>query len=347
LIVLVARIVLAAVFAVAGVGKLVRGSDTEATVAEFGVSDGLRRPLALALPLAELAIAVALLPAFTAPWAGVAAVLVLIAFTTAVARVLGRGGEVDCNCFGSLGPSRIGRWTLVRNLVLLALAALVATVGWSDPGPGALAWVGDLDATAAIGIVAGLALLAAAVNFAFSWQLMKQNGRLLAELSALGSAAGAAPAMPPAAAVQLGDLMPAFELPDLAGRPVELDDLLDGGRGLLLFFSDPGCSACDPLLPEIGRRQRDPEADPRPVVISLGDADANRPKVAEHGLDLVLLQADFELARLVGVSGMPGAVVLDREGRLASESALGTEQVSNLLDDTAAPLQLTKVGARA
>lgn len=73
MIVLVARIVLAAVFAVAGLGKLVRGSDNEATMAEFGVSDGLRRPLALALPLAELAIAVALLPAATAPWAGVAA----------------------------------------------------------------------------------------------------------------------------------------------------------------------------------------------------------------------------------------------------------------------------------
>ncbi|HEX2707627.1 MAG TPA: MauE/DoxX family redox-associated membrane protein, partial [Solirubrobacterales bacterium] len=126
MIVLVARIVLAAVFAVAGVGKLVRGSGTEATMAEFGVSDGLRRPLALALPLAELAIAVALLPAATAPWAGVAAVLVLIAFTTAVARVLARGEEVDCNCFGSLGPSLITGWTLSRNGALLVLAAVVA-----------------------------------------------------------------------------------------------------------------------------------------------------------------------------------------------------------------------------
>ncbi|HEX2706644.1 MAG TPA: MauE/DoxX family redox-associated membrane protein, partial [Solirubrobacterales bacterium] len=268
-------------------------------------------------------------------------------FTTAVARVLARGEEVDCNCFGSLGPSLITGWTLSRNGALLVLAAVVATVGWSDPGPGALTWVGGLDATAAIGILAGLALLAAAVNFAFCWQLMRQNGRLVAELSALGVTPGAAAPATRPPAVGLGELMPAFELPDLAGRPVELDDLLDGGRGLLLFFSDPGCSACDPLLPEIGRRQRDPEADPRPVVISLGDADANRPKAAEHGLDLVLLQEDFELARLVGVSGMPGAVVLDREGRLASESALGTEQVSNLLDDTAAPLQLTKVGARA
>lgn len=274
-------------------------------------------------------------------------VLVLIAFTTAVARVLARGEEVDCNCFGSLGPSLITGWTLARNGALLVLAAVVATVGWSDPGPGALTWVGALDATAAIGIIAGLALLAAAVNFAFCWQLMRQNGRLVAELSALGVTPGAAAPATRPPAVGLGELMPAFELPDLTGRSVELDDLLDDGRGLLLFFSDPGCSACDPLMPEIGRRQRDPEADPRPVVISLGDADANRPKAAEHGLDLVLLQEDFELARLVGVSGMPGAVVLDREGRLASESALGTEQVSNLLDDIAAPLQLTKVGARA
>jgi hypothetical protein len=145
--------------------------------------------------------------------------------------------------------------------------------------------------------------------------------------------------------------MPHFELPDLAGRPVSLTDLLAEDRGLLLLFTDPGCHACDPLLPEIGRRQRDPGLGPRPVVISRGDAAANRAKVGEHGIELILLQEGFDLPRSVGVAGMPGAIAVDREGRIASEPTLGTDPVRELLeadaapDDPAAALRLTRVGA--
>jgi peroxiredoxin len=344
-IVLAARILLAAVFAGAGVGKLARRGETEATLGKFGVAERLRAPLAVALPLVELAISAGLLPAASAPWAAAAALLLLAAFTVAVARVLTRQEEVDCNCFGSLAPSRVSGWTLARNGGLMVVAGLVAAAGWSDPGPSAVAWIGGLDATAAVGILAGLALLAAALNFAFSWQLMKQNGRLVADLAMLSARGTGAHAVP--TGLPLGELAPSFELRGLSGRPVELDELLEAGRGLLLFFSDPGCGACEPLLPEVGRLQRDPEADPQPVVISLGDVESNLEKVAEHGLELVLLQEDFGLARSFGITGMPGAVVLDREGRIASEPAVGTEEVSVLFETTAEPLRLVRVEARA
>jgi hypothetical protein len=285
------------------------------------------------------------LPAASAPWAAVAALLLLAFFTLGVARVLRREEEVDCNCFGSLAPSRVSSWTLARNGGLMVVAGLVAAAGWSDPGPSAVAWVGGLDATTLVAILAGLALLAAALNFAFSWQLMKQNGRLVAELATLSTGGAAAPAAP--VGLPLGEMAPSFELAGLGGQPVELDELLDAGRGLILLFSDPGCGACEPLLPEIGRLQRDPEADPQPVVISLGEVESNLEKVAEHGLELVLLQEDFELARSFGITGMPGAVVLDREGRIASEPAVGGEAVSALLASAASPLRLVKVEARA
>lgn len=346
--VLVARLLLAAVFVVAGVGKLLRREETEATLGKFGVAEALRSPLAVALPLTELAIAVGLLPAATAPWAGLAAFLLLAAFTVGVARVLRGGEEVECNCFGSLAPSRVSGWTLARNGGLMVLAGFVAGAGWSEPGPGALAWIGDLDATTAVGILAGIALLAAALNFAFSWQLMKQNGRLVAELDA--ASAGIDAAKGPKG-LPLGEMAPAFTLPTLAGRPVELDELLDDGRRLLLFFSDPHCSACEPLLPEIGRLQRDPAANPRVAVLGLGEVEANLEKVEKHGLELVLLQEDFELARSLGINGMPGALLLDEEGRIASEPAVGGLAVSRLLDSLAAeaesdePLRLIKVGA--
>jgi hypothetical protein len=335
------------VFGLAACAKFARRAETESTLGAFGAPTGLRRPLGFVLPLAELAIAAALLPAATAPFAGVVALLLLSLFTFFVGRVLARGEQVDCNCFGSLGPSRISRWTLVRNLALMVPAAIVASAGGSDAGPSAVAWIGDLEGVAAVGIVAGAALLAAVLSFFFSWQLMRQNGRLLARLDALegdgrrerGILAG------------IGEPMPHFELPDLSGHPVSLDELLADGRGLLLVFTDPGCHACDPLLPEIGRRQRDSGLDPRPVVISRGDAASNRTKATEHGIELILLQEGFDLPKSVGVAGMPGAIALDREGLIASPPTLGTDPVRELLESTASPddptaaLQVTRVGA--
>jgi peroxiredoxin len=336
----VARLLLAAAFATAAAGKLLRRAETEATITAFGVPAALRRPVAIVLPLVELAVAAALLvPAAAAP-AGVAALSLLGAFSLAVARVLARGAQVDCNCFGALGPSRISRWTLVRNLALMVPAGFVAVAGASNPGPSVVAWAGGLDANAVVVVVAGVALVGTALSLACCWQLMRQNGRLLARLDRLDDAGGGTKTV----AARLGEPAPAFAYPDLDGRSVTLGELLDGRR-LLLVFTDPGCQACDPLLGDLGRRQRDPESDLRPVLISRGDPEANRAKAAEHGLELVLLQEDFELARSVGVAGMPGALVLDREGRIAGEPAVGTGQVADLLVANSPSLRLTRVGA--
>ncbi len=350
---LLVRLALAAVFALAAVTKLGRREDTESTLAAFGIPAALRRPTAAALPLAELAVAVALLPAASAPYAAVAAVLMLAGFSIAVARVLIRGDQVDCNCFGSLGSDEVSRSTLVRDLALLVPAIFLAVVTWGDPGPGALAWIGDLDRAATALILGGVALAVAALSFGFCVELMRQNGRLLARIDALegsgGSAAGGAPAAP--SPRHAGTQVPAFALPDLDGREVGLDGLLAEGRELLLVFSDPGCHACNPVLPELARLQREPGDGPLAVVMSLGDPEINRVKAAEHGLGQVLIQPDFELARAVGVNGMPGAVLVGRDGRVAAEPVQGTDEVRELLASAAparpaATLEVTVGGRR-
>ncbi len=332
LILLGARLLLAAVFAVAAAGKLSSRSRTIETLAEFGVAASLRRPIAIALPLAELAIAVALLPAATAAWGALAAALLLMAFTAAVARTLRQGREVDCNCFGSLGPSRIGRWTLVRNVLLLALAGSVAIVAQSDPGPSAVAWLANLDTAQLALLAAGVAIVLTALSLVFCWQLMRQNGRLLGELEALkAGGGGTAPSGP-----QPGDLAPSFALPALGGGGLDLEQLLTAGRGLVVVVTDPGCGACDPLLPEIGRLQRDPQAPVPLVMISRGDLDANLAKAQEHGLEPVLIEEEFEVSRALGVNGAPGAVRLDAEGRYVAKPSMGTERVGALLGELAA-----------
>jgi hypothetical protein len=336
MILLALRLVLAAVFVVAAAGKLLGRTRTIDTLAEFGVPARLRGPAAIALPLAELAIAVALLPASTAAWAALAATLLLAAFTAAVVRVLARGEEVDCNCFGSIGSSRITGRTAARNALLLAVAAVVAVAGQSDPGPSAVAWVGDLDTAEAAAIGAGAAIVLATLNFAFSWQLMRQNGRLLSELEALKErSGGAAPTGP-----QPGDLAPEFDLSALGGGRLSLEQLLSAGRGLAILVTDPGCAACDPLLPEVGRLQSDPEAPLPLVLISRGDLADNQAKAAEHGLEPVLIEGEFEVSRSLGINGAPGLTLLDREGRFIDKPAMGAERVGQAL------AELTAAGAR-
>jgi uncharacterized membrane protein YphA (DoxX/SURF4 family) len=241
--ILIARLALAVVFAVAAIGKLGDLDGSRQTVERFGVPARFARPVGVLIPLAELAIAVGLLIAVaTVPWAALAAALLLAVFCAAIVRVLARGEAPECNCFGSLGSAPVGRGTLARNVVLIGVAGFVAVAGWSDGGISAWTWIGDLDAAG--GIAVALAVLMVA-HLAFSWQLFRQNGRLLDRVSRLeaGHTHDAKSGLP------IGEPAPRSVLPDLDGHDVVLDDLLALGRGALLVFTDPACGHCDPLLP--------------------------------------------------------------------------------------------------
>ena len=66
------RLLLASVFVVAGVAKLADRGGSRQALADFGVPGPLVAPLGVLLPLAELTVAVALLPASTAWWGALA-----------------------------------------------------------------------------------------------------------------------------------------------------------------------------------------------------------------------------------------------------------------------------------
>ena len=342
---LIVRLGLSAVFAVAAAAKLFDRAGTVESLTSFGVPARARTFVSVALPVFELMIAVALIPTASAAWAALAAALLLAVFSVAVARVLARGEPVDCNCFGSLSARPVGRRTLIRNLALLGAALFVTVAGWDDAGTSAVGWLGGLGGTeTALVAVAAVLGIAAIVNFAFSWQLLKQNGRLIAELGELRERLdGRGPRS------RVGQPAPEFDLPSLDGERITLAELLAERRGLTIVFSDPACGACDPLLPAVGRLQRDRGNRSPVVVISRGNAADNLVKASEHGLTTVLLEEEFRLARSLGVNGMPGAVMLDVDGRIADAPAMGTEAVAELLsllgpgDDE--PIPVIKAGA--
>src|SRR4051794_32444534 len=122
----VALVVVSCVLAVAGLSKVRDTSRTMISFQALGLPDALVPPLAFAVPIVELVLAVALwIPPLRVP-AAVAAALLFAAFTGVVANTLRLGRRVHCGCFGDLGRSEITIWTLVRNVALVAAAILVA-----------------------------------------------------------------------------------------------------------------------------------------------------------------------------------------------------------------------------
>jgi methylamine dehydrogenase accessory protein MauD len=329
-VILVSRLALAVCFGAAALGKLADLGASRRTVERFGLPARLARPAGLLLPIVELAIAGSLLPVRTARYGGFAGVVLLCAFCVAIIRVLARGEAPECNCFGSLGSAPVGRGTLVRNAALIAVAALVTIAGWNDVGPSAYAWIGSHGVLAAAGMIAAVT----ALQLAFSWQLFKQNGRLLERVSHLERAHDARGAG--RRVLEIGEPAPHFALPDLDGRMVALDDLLAPGRGALLVFTDPACEHCDPLLPAIGRAQAAAEA-AVVAVISTGADHENRAKAEAHGIAQVLLQDGLDVAESYRVYGFPGAVLLDAAGRVAAGQASGASAVADLLRTVAPP----------
>src|ERR687894_151430 len=107
--VVLARLLLAGVFLVSGVGKLLDLAGSQQAMRGFGVPDPYAKPAGVALPLGELLVAVLLLSVATA----------------AVGGLLGRPGP-------SLAAwiSRLSTFEAVMLVVGVALVAALAGIGW-------------------------------------------------------------------------------------------------------------------------------------------------------------------------------------------------------------------------
>ena len=160
------RVVLAAVFAVAGAAKLLDREGTSRSLSEFGVPDRALPAAALLLPLLELATAVALIPSGSARWGALAALALLLGFIGGIANALARGEAPDCHCFGQVHSAPAGRGALARNAVLAALAGIVV---WNGPGPSIPEWVSARTPAELVAVAMGAAAIALAALAVGLW----------------------------------------------------------------------------------------------------------------------------------------------------------------------------------
>ena len=344
---LIARLLLAGVFLVAGVAKLTDRAGSRQGLVDFGVPKSLAAPLGVLLPLAELAVAVALIPTSTAWWGAIGALALLLLFVAGIGVNLARGRKPDCHCFGQLHSAPAGWSTLVRNGVLAAVAGFIVWQGIDGAGPSALSWLGGLSTIQLLALIGGLLVLGLlAAGGWFLVHLLRQNGRLLVRLEALeqriasGEGVAPAPADPAengaqqAPGLPVGTAAPAFRLQGLYGETLTLEALRARGKPAMLLFTDPNCGPCNMLLPEIGRWQQEHAQQLTVSLISRGTPEENRTKSSEHGLTGVLLQEEWEISEAYQVEGTPSAVLVQPDGTIGSPVVAGPEAIQSLVART-------------
>jgi peroxiredoxin/uncharacterized membrane protein YphA (DoxX/SURF4 family) len=308
---LAARMLLVSVFIVAGVTKLADRAGSKKALVDFGVPASLAAPLGVLLPLAELAVAAALIPASTAWWGAVGALVLLLLFVVGISANLARGRKPDCHCFGQLHSAPAGRETLVRNAVLAALALFVVI---EAPGAAIDDWVAARTAAELVAVGAGIAAVFFGVGWFYMWRERRGLKRQLGRAQRL--ATSAAPGVP------IGSRAPDFSLPDLRGETVSLDSLLQRGNPVLLVFVSPGCESCVELLPKLARWQRSLSDRLTLVLVSTGRLTVNQPIFEEHGMsDDVLLQEFMEVSDAFRIRGTPSAVIITADGTVATNPA--------------------------
>ena len=286
------------------------------------------------LPLVEAVIAIGLVPASSAVAAAAAALALLATFVVLISVQLARGRRPDCHCFGQLHSAPVGLGTLVRNLVLAGGAVVVIAAGG---GKTMTAWWDGLSATGRMGFAVagslGFLVLAEAVVL---WKLFVRYGKLLVrveDLEASGSMAAPGSGAPAGMGHAIGAVAPPFALEGLHGETITLAALCARSRPTLLLFTDPQCGPCGALIPEIVSWQRALESRMTLTIVSRGSAADNVAKFSTAGVVGVLLQRDREVSDAYLSPGTPSCVVVDADGAIASELAVGADPIRRLVRD--------------
>lgn len=316
--VLAGRLLLAGVFLAAGLGKLIDRDGSRSALADFGMPPPLIRLGVVALPVAELATAVALVLASSAQAGAMGAAGLLLVFTIGIANALTHGREPDCHCFGQIHSAPAGTGTLARNGALLVLALFLSVWG---PGPAIDTWMSERSPSelSVSGVIAALVLTAAVLALLVEH---RRRARTRARWEQVRKRSG----------LPIGSLAPRFELPGACGPSVSLDSLCARGRPVLVVFADVDCCACEALLPHVSRWQ---QALARQLTIPLISDDeketARRVLCERYGIADVLLQSDFGMSDTYLTRGTPSAVIVGSDGVVLSDTATGYGMIHALV----------------
>jgi peroxiredoxin len=134
--------------------------------------------------------------------------------------------------------------------------------------------------------------------------------------------------------LKAGAPAPEFRLPRIDGGELSLAAFR--GRRVLLVFSDPHCGPCEQLAPGLQEIHMT-RSDLAVLVVSRGDIEANRAKAEGLGVTFpIVLQRKWEISLKYAMFATPIGYLIDEEGILLSDVAVGVEPILALPDSAAA-----------
>jgi peroxiredoxin len=356
---LASRLLLAAVFLLAGATKLVDAEGLRKALREFGLPPKLAPPAAVLLPVLELTVAVALIPTSLAWYGAWGAVALLTVFLIAVGIAMLRGLKPDCHCFGQLHSATVGRPLLIRNSALAGCAVWVVSRGRLHSGPELWTWLASLHGNERKAVI----VAACVAVFCFFYVLdgarpgsrstEAQTVPAVDDVDEVGDAPvqeeRAAPERIPVMGIGLpiGTTAPEFELPGITGEKRSLQSLREGGHDALLIFSSPFCESCTKLASELVRWMREIEGLPNIVLISRGTPKENLAKLQGFDTSRVLLQREFEVSEAYDCDSTPSAVLVGADGLIRSDLAVGGIAIKELLSSCAKRGQMEEPNRQA
>jgi peroxiredoxin/uncharacterized membrane protein YphA (DoxX/SURF4 family) len=339
IILLLIRLILFAIFALAGIGKLLDLEGSEKAVKDFGTPEEFAKFFAVALPFAEIVFAVCLLFTETSWIGATGALILLLSFIGGMIWQLAQGNAPDCHCFGALKSEPVSKKSLIRNVVFAMLAFALILSGKNNQGASIFDSTSNSEGNF-MSFILGLAivgLLAAAVFYLkkISEQQTQIMRRMeILELTALdgGREVLREDVAAPTVGLPIGSPAPDFVLPDTNNKSVSLEGLTAQDKPILLFFVSPTCNPCAGMLPEIEQWQTELKGKLNFVFISSGNAKENLDKLAGNTLKQILLQKDRETALTFGAQWTPTAILVNSDGTIASRAAVGDKAIRELME---------------
>jgi thiol-disulfide isomerase/thioredoxin/uncharacterized membrane protein YphA (DoxX/SURF4 family) len=331
-ILLIIRLVLFAVFSLAAIGKFLDLKGSEKAVRDFGAPEDLAKPLAIALPFAEIVFAFCFL-FVSMSWVGaIGALILLLTFIGGILWQMAQGNAPDCHCFGQIHSEPVSKKTLIRNIVFALLTLILIAAGRDDQGTNLAD--NTSDAMQLILIFAVLAMIGAALFYLRKViegqaEILKRI-ELLEVLSHEGVALERHDAGSPHDGLPIGSPFPSFELSDADGRRITRDAITSNGRPAVVFFVSPTCDPCRALLPEIEAWEAELGGRLNFIFVSNGDADANRDKFGVFSGE-VILQEKREIAEAVFARWTPSALFVRADGTIGSHVAAGDNAIRELI----------------
>lgn len=333
LILLMIRLALFGILAIAGVGKLLDREGSEKAVAAFGTPEPFVKTFAILIPIAELIFGFCFL-FVTYSWTGAAgALLLMVTFIGGMLIQMIKGEAPDCHCFGQIHSEPVGAKSLIRN-ILIAILPIVLLLNGRDTQGFAL---GETNGQIASNVVLSILVVAVFVAAAYVWRLTRENTSLKRRVELMEMLDnGGVPlerneAGDPTDSLPIGSPFPDFKLPDVGGKIVTFDHLLAEPIPKLFLFVGPTCKPCKAMLDEFAEWKAEFDGKMRLVFVSKGSAAENIERFGEDLSAGMLLQKNMEFASGLYVKWTPAAVLVGADGSVASHPAVGDMAIRDLI----------------